>query len=227
MSDLQFAHYPGRFGDIHARTLAAATPDAQPPLLCLHPAPHNGAFFATVMPMLNTERTVVAPDYPGYGESKPTANEPAIADYANAMLDLLAALRVSRIDVLGFHTGCLVGAEMALIDAARIRRLVLVDVPYFVGAERDDMYAESAMPNGEGRSHWGFHAAFTYPSDERLPQLTTPTRVIATQSGLLEPTRIAAASVPNARLIERLDISRPVFADNAELIAAEIVGALQ
>lgn len=227
MSDLQFAHYPCRFGDIHARSLAAATPNAQPPLLCLHPSPHSGAFFDTVMPMLNAARMVIAPDYPGYGESTPTANEPSIADYANAMLDLLDALRASRVDVLGFHTGCLVGVEMALLNAARVRRLVLVDVPYFVGAERDEMYAESVKPKAADQSHRGFHAAFTYPSDERLPMLTTSTRVIATQSGLLEPTRVAAAAIPNARLVERLDISRPVFADNAEMIAAEIVGALQ
>lgn len=226
MHDLQFAHHPSRFGQLHVCTLPAAGNDTHPPLLCLHPSPHSGAYFHTVMPMLNAGRAIIAPDYPGYGGSNPPAAEPSIEDYAHAMLDLLDALDITSTDVLGFHTGCLVGAEMALIDPARIRRLLLIDVPYFLGEEREDMYAKSVTLRAADRSRWGFHAAFTYASDKRLPKLKTPTIVIATQSGLLDATLAAAAIIPHARLIDRPDITRPVFEASAHKIAAAIIEGL-
>ena len=50
------------------------------------------------------------------------------------------------VDVLGFHTGCLVGAEMQLQSADSIDALVLVDVPYFVGAAQEKMRDSAAKP---------------------------------------------------------------------------------
>ncbi|MFQ5635623.1 MAG: alpha/beta fold hydrolase [Gammaproteobacteria bacterium] len=254
-----------RFGQVHVRRLPARDGDMHPLLLCLHPAPYSGAWFTTVMPLLNEGRSVIAPDYPGYGGSAPTSSPPSIEDYALAMMDVLDDMGITQTDVLGFHSGCLVAAEMALHDDARVRRLALIDVPFFVGRERDDMHARNAVPReftgqlsdladewdgkitnrldsmpmerafelfveslrSAGRSHWGFHAALTYASDERLALVATPARVIATGSTLLEPTRRAARALRNAELIERLDITRAVFEESAVTIAAEIDTALR
>jgi len=245
------------------RRLAAEGKVTRPPLLCLHPSPYGGIYFSTVMPMLNQGRIIVAPDYPGYGGSAPTESLPSIDDYALAMHGLLDAMNLTTVDVLGFHTGCLVGAELALRAASRVRRLMLIDVPYFASTERRDVYtravtarklnAEFECLAGEwdraitqrlgsmsferafelfveglrsgNRSHWGFHAAFTYPAEDRLPNVTTPTRMIATQSGLLDATREAARVLPNAELTERLDIARAVFEEGARRIADEIEAA--
>ncbi len=119
-------------GQVHARILDAAGADVHPPLICLHPAPSSGLYFTTVMPLLNAGRSVVAPDYPGYGGSDALPKPPSIGDYSRAMLDFLDNAGIDKpVDVLGFHTGCLVGSEMALTEPAAIRRLVLCDVPYF------------------------------------------------------------------------------------------------
>ena len=121
------------FGQIHLRRLAAREERA-PPLVCLHPAPYSGLYFTTLAPKLNAGRTVIAPDYPGYGLSDAPQGRPTIADYAAAMLEVVGG--AGPCDVLGFHTGCLVAAEMALQDPAAIRKLILVDIPLFPPAER-------------------------------------------------------------------------------------------
>ena len=213
-----------RFGQLHVRQLRASGKLGHLPLLGLHPSPHSGEFFATVMSSLNAGRDVLAPDYPGYGESDPPPSPPSIGDYAAAILDGMDEMNVAMADAFGFHTGCLVGIEIALRDATRIRRLVLVDIPYYERAEREEMYARAVKPTGpDDRSHWGFHAAFTYPSDERFPLLTTPSTVVATDSPLLDATRAAATVLPNAKLVECLDITRPVFENRPERIAGAIL----
>ena len=114
------------FGQIHARVVAAAGEESQPPLLCLHPAPASGLYFATAFPYLNAHRRIIAPDYPGYGGSDPLDEPPGIDDYAKAMLEVLDAMETAdAVDVLGFHTGCLVAAELAIDQPDRIRRAAL------------------------------------------------------------------------------------------------------
>ena len=120
---------------------------AQRILLCLHPAPFSGAFFETVMPLLASQRRVIAPDYPGYGASTAPSAEPDIAAYARSMLALAGRLAPdSAVDILGFHTGCLVGAEMALQAPGQVGQLVLVDVPYFVGEQQEKMLQAAGQP---------------------------------------------------------------------------------
>lgn len=136
-----------RCGQVHARLLDAAGEETGAPLVCLHPAPSSGLYFATAMPMLNSNRRVIAPDYPGYGGSDAPANPPSIADYARAILDFLDDAGVADpVDLLGFHTGCLVAAEMAHLEAKRVRRIVLCDVPYFTSDQQEAMRDKVTQP---------------------------------------------------------------------------------
>ena len=144
---IQKAYGQSSFGQIHVRMVPADGDEQQPPLVCLHPAPSSGLYFQTAMPMLNSGRRVIAPDYPGYGGSDTLSEPPSIADYARAMLECLADLGLSDpVDVLGFHTGCLVGAEMSIQQPAAVRRLVLCDVPYFSADARKSLYEKMAVP---------------------------------------------------------------------------------
>ena len=216
-------------GKLHYRKLEAAGRQAEPALICLHPAPHDGAYFSEVMPHLNAGRTVLAIDYPGYGKSDAPAAAPGIDVYAEAVIQLINALAksgISSVDLLGFHTGCLVAAETALRNPELVRRIVLIDVPFFDAAEQAGKYAEAITKLPPEPELWGFHAAFTYRCEERFSQLSCDTRIIATGSSLLEPTRRAAHSLPEARLVERTDITKPVFAAHAPSIAAEILANL-
>ena len=133
-------------GQIHYRQWIPEA-ETQPPLLCLHPAPFSGLFFTTAMAALGEGRRVIAPDYPGYGASAARQEQPTIEDYAVVMLQFVSTVSPDQpVDVLGFHTGCLVGAEMQLQSADSIGALVLVDVPYFTGAAQEKMLEGAAKP---------------------------------------------------------------------------------
>ena len=74
--------------------------------------------------------------------------------------------------------------------------------------------------------HAAFDAAFTYDAHGRMPKIDLPCLVLATQSDLLDATRWAGANIPNANLVERLDIVKGVLDQNAEKTAAEIINFL-
>ena len=136
-----------RFGQVHARIAHAASPSGCAPLLCLHPAPSSGLYFTTVMPLLSRDRDVIAPDYPGYGGSDALPKPVTIGDYAQAMLEFLDAAGVHEpVDVLGFHTGCLVAAEMAHAAPDKLHKLVLCDIPYFTTEQQDSFRAKMTQP---------------------------------------------------------------------------------
>lgn len=133
-------------GQLHVRELAAVDGGA-PPLLCLHPAPYSGLYFTTAMPYLNARRDVLAPDYPGYGGSTALEAAPTIADFAAAMLAGLDGMKLARpVDILGFHTGCLVAVEMAFAAPERCGQLVLCDVPYFDEARQAALREKAGRP---------------------------------------------------------------------------------
>ena len=84
-----------------------------------------------------------------------------------------------------------------------------------------EMFVEQ-LRHGTGMNA-AFHAAFSYDVESRLPAVTCPALILASQSGLLEPTRRAAGLMPTAKLVERLDIKRAVLDEAAQDTAAEIV----
>ncbi|XUU61774.1 alpha/beta fold hydrolase [Erythrobacter sp. HA6-11] len=76
------------------------------------------------------------------------------------------------------------------------------------------------------RANAAFAAAFSYPWEARFAELRTPSRVIATQSMLLDATRRAAATLPEAQMVERLDITRSVLDEGAAETASEVLAFL-
>lgn len=122
----------GPFGQIHWRMLAPEGSPTKPDLYCLHPAPFSGLAFTTIMPHLAQDRRVFAPDYPGHGGSDAFKEEPAIEEYAAAMMAVVDEQSGGGpVDLSGFHTGNLVAAEMALTAPEKIGLLAMVDVPAF------------------------------------------------------------------------------------------------
>lgn len=79
-----------------------------------------------------------------------------------------------------------------------------------------DVWVES-LRAGEAINS-AFDAAFSYDCEAKFSQLSKEVDIIATQSGLLNPSRKAAEILLHARLIERLDIDKAVF----ELFAKDI-----
>jgi len=105
-------------------------------LLCLHETPLAGRMFDGLQKILGCDRSVYAPDLPGYGQSDSPAEQPTVEDYAAAMGDFLDTMRLRRIDVMGCQTGALIALELAIARPAQIRRVVVSAVPGLDDAER-------------------------------------------------------------------------------------------
>jgi pimeloyl-ACP methyl ester carboxylesterase len=145
----------GRYGQVHVRIARPLVLTTKTALLCLHQSPMSGAVYAALLSVMGADRVVIAPDYPGMGESDAPSTPPEIADYARVMFDVLDSLGVRRVDVMGYHTGSKVGVEMALQQPERIGKLVLVGVSILNDDElallKRDYADEEAPPDAAGQ----------------------------------------------------------------------------
>lgn len=117
------------YGQMHVRV---STPENQtnPPLLCLHMSPKSSWSYIEFMTMASNDRLVIAPDYPGMGESDKPPEEPPVRvqDYARTMWEIVDHFGLEKFDILGHHTGSKVAVEMAWKRPANVRKMVLVSV---------------------------------------------------------------------------------------------------
>jgi pimeloyl-ACP methyl ester carboxylesterase len=96
------------------------------PILVLHGAgglPENAPFFGR----LAEHGRVLAPTHPGFGRSELPDWIDSVDDLAYIYLDLLEALDLREVTVIGCSMGGWLAAEIAVKSTARIARLVLVD----------------------------------------------------------------------------------------------------
>jgi pimeloyl-ACP methyl ester carboxylesterase len=99
-----------------------------PALLLLHQTPRSYDEFREVQPLLPGR--VIAMDMLGFGLSADLPKPQTIEQYAAGAFALLDALRVTTAVVLGHHTGAAVAVEMAAVEPARVRALVLSSPPW-------------------------------------------------------------------------------------------------
>lgn len=145
-------YFESRFGQLHVHN--AIPPgggfEEGTPLLCVHQTTGTGRVFERFLALAGRDRSVYAPDLPGFGESDPPPTRPTIADYAAAVGDFLDTMRFRQIDILGYQAGTLIAAEMAIARPKQIRRLVMVSVPVLNDAERDAFRRGSSAPSEDG-----------------------------------------------------------------------------
>jgi pimeloyl-ACP methyl ester carboxylesterase len=124
------AYFDCQFGQLHVRTAFPTTGgfDEGVTLICLHSREGSSRSFARFLPEIADERSVYAPDLPGFGESD-VAPSFGHADAARSVSDLSNDLRLRQIDLLGVRFGAAVALELAAARPEVVRRVVLVGSP--------------------------------------------------------------------------------------------------
>ena len=110
-------------GQIHYRM--GGDSNSKIPLICFHMSPNSGRIYEKFMEEMSSDRIVIAPDTPGFGESDPPANEPSIEDYAKAMAFFLDKLKLKKVDLIGYHTA------LAIYRPDLVRKIIQISCPIY------------------------------------------------------------------------------------------------
>ena len=173
----------------------------QAAVLLLHGSPGNAGAFGDLGPLLNSNRRVIAPDLPGYGRSS-MASDLSYRAQARYMMEMLDALGVGRVHVVGWSSSGGVAIEMADQFPDRVATITLLagigaqetegsgsyffeHVKYGVGYVGLSVIPE-LIPHfgylGRFKNRTGWLKAF-WDSDQReltrtMPTITTPTLIL-------------------------------------------------
>ena len=120
----------GLHGQIHYR-YAGDRNSRETPLMCLHASPLSGMVYDYWLAEMGRDRFAVAPDTPGYGGSDTPPEPPLIGDLAAAMIAFMDSMDLAQVDVMGYHTGSLTSADLAMRYPNRIRKVVMISAPIF------------------------------------------------------------------------------------------------
>jgi len=107
---------------------AEAGPKNAPTVLLLQGFPTSSHMFRNLIPLLADRYHVIAPDYPGFGESDApdrTKFEYSFAHYATMMDNLVDQLGVNRYALYLFDYGAPVGYRLALKHPERVSALIV------------------------------------------------------------------------------------------------------
>jgi pimeloyl-ACP methyl ester carboxylesterase len=137
-------------------------------LVILHGA--GGASWLPFMQKLTTRFEVIAPEHPGFGESDTPEWLDTIHDLAYFDLDLLEALDLERVHLVGLSLGGWVAAELAVRDTNRLASLTLVGAAglHVNGVKQVDSF----LRTDEQRIRDFFHDQTR--ADEAIAQLLAP-----------------------------------------------------
>jgi len=101
-----------------------AASDAQPVMFLHGAGGHTG--WMGFLEELSQRFAVFAPEHPGFGQSDDPPWLDNVADLAYFYLDLLKALDLERVHLIGTSLGGWIAAELAVRDTARLASLTLV-----------------------------------------------------------------------------------------------------
>jgi pimeloyl-ACP methyl ester carboxylesterase len=136
-----------RFVTIHGHRRAFRIAGSGPVILLLHGMGDNSTTWDTVHAKLAQRFTVIAPDLLGHGESDKPRADYSLAAFANGIRDLLIALGIDRVTVVGHSLGGGIAMQFVYHYPQFVERVVLVSAG---GVSKDVSLALrlAAMPMG-------------------------------------------------------------------------------
>jgi pimeloyl-ACP methyl ester carboxylesterase len=141
------------------------------PVLLLHQTPRSWDEYRAVIPLLSAAHRVIAPDTLGFGCSDSPQVPWTIELFAEGVADLVEALGIETLSLVGHHTGGVIALEVAASLPDRVAGLVLSAVP-FVDPDRRDRVGKrdpiDGVPISDDGTHykllWDKRTSF-YPPD--------------------------------------------------------------
>jgi len=112
---------------IHGHQIGYRRGGQGPVLLLLHGIAGSSLTWVPAMSLLQSDYTVLAPDFPGHGASEKPLGDYSLGNLASAMRDFLNLLGIDRATVVGQSFGGGVALQFAYQFPERCERLVLVD----------------------------------------------------------------------------------------------------
>ena len=156
-------------GLIHYRERPGAGDESLPPLLMLHASPNSSRAMVPLLEAYTQPRRLIAPDTPGNGDSvRPPAEQPEMADYADALDRFCDVLDLGEVDIYGSHTGAHIAVELAVRNPGRVRRIVVDGLLVLSEQDRDDFLANYAPHQSIDEAGTQFHWAWQYIRDQMI-----------------------------------------------------------
>lgn len=134
---LRRQYVDSRWGQIHLHVAGNPGSASKRPLLCFHLSPGSGRMYMPFLAAMGEDRLAMVADTPGYGTSNaPPAPPSHVADYAAALGDIIDALDLPQVDLMGAHTGSRLAVELAHQRPDRVGRLILFGAAVYTPEER-------------------------------------------------------------------------------------------
>ena len=157
--NLKRAYADYTYGQIHYRFTNPPNPGGRPFML-FHQTGSSGRCYEYFTAEMGKDRMAIVVDTPACGASDPVGHPPTIKDFANAMEELIDALDLKEVDLMGDHTGSRTAIEVALRRPKQVRHIVLNAVPIYSKEElesRQNHDQKIHMPGKDGHhvlSRW-------------------------------------------------------------------------
>ena len=101
-------------------------PSEGPAVLMLHGTGDSSFSFSRVLPLLPSNLRVIVPDQRGHGDSDKPADSYSMDEFALDALELLDALSVPQVTLVGHSMGSFIARRVAAFAAGRVARLILI-----------------------------------------------------------------------------------------------------
>lgn len=149
--DLRNDYLQTSSGRVHLRRVG----NGPKTLLFFHSAPGSAEPLEFLMQQLAKDRTVIACDYLGNGDSDKAFGEVDIHSMAQNAIQVADALELEQVDLFGTHTGALVALEFALLQPHRVSRVILEAPPLLDQSFNNEILEKYFPPLQPDR--WGTH----------------------------------------------------------------------
>ena len=148
------------WGQVHVLASEPAELTQATPLVCFAPNPYSGNYYRLFMEELGSDRIMIAPDYPGIGQSDDYPGSLDMSLLASIMADTLISMGWGAagrgpVDLCGYHTGTMLATELALQHPDLVRRIILMGIPYYDAEGRQERFERLCTAFATGHASSG------------------------------------------------------------------------